>query len=275
MTSSFRRIHPGRALVSAVLAAVTLVSCTKADEPVLEFRAARFVDGKPDLNGFWQAIGAAHWDLEAHHAHAGPSQFGALFSTPAGLGVVEGGDIPYQPWALEKRQEHFDKRWRLDPEASCYMPGVPRATYMPYPFQVIQSTDKIMMVYEYASSQRTIHMTEVKASPVDTWMGHSIGRWDDDTLVVDVTAFNDKTWFDRAGNFHSEELHVVERYTPSSPHHLQYEVTIEDPKVFTRPWKMSLPLYRRQDKDMQLLEFKCVPFTEELLYGDLRAPATK
>jgi len=239
------------------------------------FRAARFVDGKPNLNGIWQATGAAHWDLEAHHAQAGPPQYGALFSAPAALGVVEGGDIPYQPWAAKQRAENFAKRWTLDPEAKCYMPGVPRATYMPFPFQIVQSTSKIMMIYEFATAQRTIHMNQVKESPVDTWMGHSMGRWEGDTLVVDVKSFNSETWFDRAGNFHSDELHVVERYTPSSNDHLEYEVTIEDPKVFARPWKMRMPLYRRQERDVQLLEFRCVPFSEELLYGDLRAQPLK
>lgn len=242
---------------------------------VSEPRVARFVDGRPSLNGIWQATGAAHWDLEAHHAQSGPPQYGALFAAPAALGVVEGGDIPYQPWAARKRTENFAKRWTLDPEAKCYMPGVPRATYMPFPFQVVQSTNKIMMVYEYASSQRTIHMTNVKPSPVDTWMGHSIGQWDGDTLVVDVTSFNGDTWFDRAGNFHSDALHVVERYVPNGPNHIEYEVTIEDPKVFTRSWKMRMPLYRRQEKDAQILEFRCVPFAEELLYGDLRARPSK
>jgi hypothetical protein len=272
MSHSFKRSALGiAAAVAAVGAASMFVAPSSSQTP--GFRASRFVDGNPDLSGFWQAVGAAHWDIEAHHAQPGPSQFGALFSVPAGLGVVEGGDIPYQPWAAQKRQQNFEKRWSLDPEAKCYMPGVPRATYMPFPFQIIQSTSKIMMVYEYATTQRTIHMNQVKASPVDTWMGHSIGRWDGDTLVVDVTSFNDATWFDRAGNFHSDALHVVERYTPKTPHHLEYEVTIEDPKVFTRQWKMRMPLYRRQEADVQLLEFRCVPFADELLYGDLRAPA--
>ena len=107
-------------------------------------------------------------------------------------------------------------------------------------------------------------------SPIDTWMGHSRGRWEGETLVVDVTSFNGQTWFDRAGNFHSDALHVVERYTAISPDALMYEVTIEDPKVFTRPWKMSMPLYRRLEKNIQLLEFKCVEFVEELMYGHLR-----
>jgi hypothetical protein len=273
MSYSFKRSVIGIGVAAAAVAAVSmLVPLTRAQAG---FRASRFVDGRPDLNGFWQAVGAAHWDIEAHHAQPGPPPFGALFSVPAGLGVVEGGDIPYQPWALPKRRENFEKRWALDPETKCYMPGVPRATYMPFPFQIIQSTSRIMMVYEYAASQRTILMDTAKPSPAPTWMGHSLGRWEGDTLVVDVTRLHADTWFDRAGNFHSEALHVVERYTPSSPYHLDYEVTIEDPKVFTRPWKMRMPLYRRQDKNMQLLEFRCVPFSEELLYGDLRAPAAR
>ena len=152
------------------------------------------------------------------------------------------------------------------------MPGVPRATYMPFPFHIVQSTNKILIVYEFASAQRTIHLDEVPASyPIDTWMGHSRGRWEGDTLVVDVNSFNDQTWFDRAGNFHGNALRVVERYTPAGPDRLDYEATIEDPDVFTRPWTIRLPLYRRQEQHAQLLEFKCVEFSEELLYGHLRA----
>jgi len=156
-----------------------------------------------------------------------------------------------------------------DPEIKCYLPGVPRATYMPYPFQILQSTNKILIAYEFAGATRTIHMEDAGSSPSDTWMGWSRGHWEGDTLVVDVTSFNDQTWFDRAGNFHSEALHVIERYTPVSPYHLMYEATIEDPKVFTRPWKISLPLYRRYEKDAAVLEYKCVEFVEELLYGQL------
>ena len=264
------------AAAATVIAAITAgVIVARAARPAVQgpaaYQAPRFFDGRPNLNGIWQALGNAHWDLEVHHAQPGPPQFGALFAVPAGPGVVEDGAIPYQPWAAAKKKENYEKRWTLDPEAKCYMPGVPRATYMPFPFQVIQSTNKIMMVYEFANSQRTIHMDQVKPSPVDTWMGHSIGRWEGDTLVVDVKHLNDQTWFDRAGNFHSDQLHVVERYTPGSPERLDYEATIEDPKVFTRPWKIKLALYRRQESAMELLEFKCVEFSEELLYGHLRA----
>jgi hypothetical protein len=150
------------------------------------------------------------------------------------------------------------------------MPGVPRATYMPYPFQIVQTSSHILIAYEFASASRTIYMNSKDESPADTWMGWSRGRWEGDTLVVDVNAFNGQTWFDRAGNFHSEALHVVERYTPVSRDVLQYDVTIEDPKVFTRPWKMSMPLYRRVEKNAQLLEYKCVEFVEELMYGHLK-----
>jgi hypothetical protein len=228
------------------------------------------IQGKPNLSGIWQVMNEANWDIQAHAARPGPPQFGALFSEPAGLGVVEGNEIPYQPWALEKKKENFAKRWQLDPEAKCYMPGVPRATYIPFPFQIIQGTNKIVISYAFASASRLIHMDKVDDSPADTWMGWSRGRWDGDTLVVDVSSFHDQTWFDRAGNFHSEALQVTERYTPGGRDLIQYEATIEDPKVFTRPWKMSMPLHRRMEKNAQLLEFQCVPFSEELLYGHLK-----
>jgi hypothetical protein len=266
-----RAIAAAAIVIAAFAAGVVVARPAPPAVQTPAYQAPRFFDGRPNLNGVWQALGSAHWDLEAHHAQPGPAQFGALFAAPAGLSVVEGGAIPYQRWAAAKKKEHYAQRWTLDPEAKCYMPGVPRATYMPFPFQIVQSTTKIMMVYEFAQAQRTIHMDEVKPSPVDTWMGHSIGRWDGDTLVVDTRRFNDQTWFDRAGNFHSEQLHVVERYTTGSPERLEYEATIEDLKVFTRPWTIRLSLYRRQEKDMELLEFKCVDFSEELLYGHLRA----
>jgi hypothetical protein len=235
----------------------------------------------PDLNGLWQALNEANWDIQAHAAQPGPPQFGALYAEPAGPGVVEGNEIPYKPEALAKKKDNFEKRLvrvdtdgvrlePLDPEAKCYLPGVPRATYMPFPFQIVQGDNKIIIAYEYASASRIINLDKVEPAPADSFMGWSVGRWEGDTLVVDVTGLNDKTWFDRAGNFHSDALHVVERYTPASPEVLRYEATIEDPNVFTRPWKISFPLYRRMDKNAQFLEFKCVPFSEELVYGHLR-----
>jgi hypothetical protein len=163
------------------------------------------------------------------------------------------------------------KGWpKSDPEAKCYMPGIPRATYMPYPFQIVQGQRDILFVYEYASSNRIVHMSNHTEAPVDSWMGWSNGKWDGDTLVIEVNGFNDQTWFDRAGNHHTEALKVTERYTLNGDNHLNYEARIEDPKTFSRPWVIRMPLYRRLDTNVQLLEFKCVEFSEELLYGDLK-----
>jgi hypothetical protein len=231
------------------------------------------LQGKPNLNGIWQSLNEANWDIQAHQARPGPSQFGALFSEPAGIGIVDGNEIPYKPEALAKKNENFANRWMLDPEAKCYMPGVPRATYMPFPFQIFQGTDNMLIAYPFAAASRIIHMKDVGESPADAWMGWSRARWEGDTLVVNVTNLIDQTWFDRAGNFHSDALHVVERYTMTGPDRIEYEATIEDPNVFTRPWKMSMPLYRRVEKNAQVLEFKCVPFSEELIYGHLRRGA--
>jgi len=267
-------------LVATALAPILLTTPAAAQVPA--YKAPRLKGTtNPDLNGLWQALTEANWDIQAHAAQAGPPQFGALFAEPAGPGIVEGNEIPYQPAALAKKKENFEKRLvrvntdgvrlePLDPEAKCYLPGVPRAAYMPFPFQIVQGNNKIVIAYEFASASRMVHLDKVEPAPADSYMGWSVGRWEGDTLVVDVTGFNDKTWFDRAGNFHSDALHVVERYTPASPDMMRYEATIEDSQVFTRPWKMSFPLYRRMDKNAQFLEFKCVPFSEELVYGHLR-----
>ena len=239
-------------------------------------RPARTSDGRPNLNGIWQALGTAHWNLEDHSPAPGPFfQLGAVGAIPGGLGVVEGGAIPYKPDALAKKNANFASRLSLDPEVKCYMPGIPRATYMPFPFQIVQTPGMILMAYEFASSDRVINMGKPVEAAVDTWMGTANGRWDGETLVVDNTGFNDKTWFDRAGNFHSDQLHVIERFTLLDADHIQYEATIEDPQTFTRPWKISMPLYRRIEKNAQLIDFKCVEYAEELLYGDLRKQPSK
>lgn len=270
MVKRFSKVLTG-ATAAAFVAAAGLALQSTAGVAAQQTVGAR--QGRPDISGIWQAVGSANWDIEPHAAYAGPMwQLGAIGAVPAGLGIVEGGSIPYQPWALAQKQKNFENRRTEDPEAKCYLPGVPRAAYMPYPFQIIQGTSKILIAYEYASGNRVIHMDQVPESPVDTWMGHSVGRWEGNTLVVDVTAFNGQQWLDRAGNFHSDGLHVVERYTPMTKDHFQYEALIEDPKVFTRPWKIEMPLYRRMDKGAQLLEFRCVEFSEELLYGHLRKP---
>jgi hypothetical protein len=239
-------------------------------------RPARTSDGRPNLNGIWQALGTAHWDLEDHSPAPGPFfQLGAVGAIPGGAGVVEGGAIPYKPEALAKKKQNSVNRLTLDPEVKCYMPGIPRATYMPFPFQIVQTQAMILMAYEFASSDRVINMGKPVEAAVDTWMGTANGRWEGETLVVDNTGFNDGTWFDRAGNFHSDQLRVTERFTLLDADHIQYEATIEDPQTFTRPWKISMPLYRRIEKNAQLTDFKCVEYAEELLYGNLRKQPSK
>ena len=224
------------------------------------YRAPRTFDGKPDLSGIWQVLNSASWDIQAHNASEG---------VPAGQGVVEGGDIPYQPWAVAKRQQNAQNWMKEDPLQKCFLAGVPRATYLPYPFQIVQTPKYIGVAYEYNHASRTIYLDGTPHSGVgEFWMGDSRGHWEGETLVVDVTEFNDQTWFDRAGNFHSEALRVVERFTRTSPDIMSYDVTIEDPKVFTRPWKMSMPLYRRQEKNVRLLDYVCLEFREPFVSFD-------
>jgi hypothetical protein len=260
---------------AAALVAVSLLvawAAISAQQPAARgYRAPRATDGHPNLNGIWQAMGTAHWDIEAHSAAPGAvRELGAAGAVPAGLGIVEAGELPYKPAALTKKKENFANRLKLDPEIKCYLPGVPRATYTPFPFQIVQSKEHVMLVHEYAGAVRTVYMENQTDAPADSWMGWSNGHWDGESLVVDTRGFNDQTWFDRAGNFHSDALHVVERFTPRSAETLLYEATIEDPSVFTRPWKISLPLYRHVEPNAQILEFRCVEFVEDLMYGHLR-----
>jgi len=235
------------------------------------YRAPRTADGKPNLSGIWQAMNTAEWDIQPHDAKAGPLVvMGAVGGIPAGLGVVEDGPLPYRPEALAKKKENEANWLALDPVVKCFLPGLPRATYMPFPFEIVQSPQRVSFAYEFAFASRVVNIGMKSEAPVDSWMGWSSGSWDGDTLVVDVTGMVEDTWFDRAGDYHSDALHLTERYTPTSANTLLYEVTVDDPKVYTRPWKMSMPLYRRIEKNMQLLEFNCVSYVEELMYGHLR-----
>ena len=237
-------------------------------------------DKKPDLNGIWQALNTANWDLEAHQG--GPSPVfvtGVWGARLPGLSVVEGGTIPYKPEALAKREQNRKnalpgkpgRNEDADPELNCFLPGVPRGAYLPHPFQIMQSPNRMWMVYEYSYARREIFMNGKEEAPIDSWMGFSNARWDGDTLVIDVKGLGDQSWFDRAGNYHSDALHVVERYTMIDKDHIIYEATMEDPNVFTRPWKISMPLYRRIEKNAQLLPFRCAEYVEEFFYTDLLA----
>ena len=277
-----RRVLAAAALVTAVVGLAAPVATGQAGDG--DYVAPRLPGTEhPDISGIWQAFTTANWNLQDHGAEAGPlpRRLGVWGAQPPGQGVVLGNEIPYRPEALAKKQENLERRLEVDhdnvntvgdPEAKCYLPGVPRATYMPFPFQIIQSTDKLIIAYQFASASRTIPLGGSSEAPVDSWMGWSNGRWEGDTLVVEVSGFNDLSWFDRAGNYHSASLAVVERYTPVSPYHLMYEATIADPEVFTRPWTIRLPLYRRIEDDVRLLEFKCVDLAEEYVYGGLVDP---
>jgi hypothetical protein len=273
------------ALGGAVVGAALVVLAVPVVGQAPATSIPRLANGRPDLSGIWQALNEANYDIQMHAARpalamrpgpygevpaAAVLALGAVGAVPPGVGVVEGNELPYRPEAIAMKRENQANWLTRDPEIKCYLPGVPRATYMPYPFQIAHSASGLLIAYEYAGAVRDVFMKDPGPAPVDSWMGQSVGRWDGDTLVVDVTGFNDQTWFDRAGNFHSDALHVVERYTRTSPDVITYEATIEDAKVFTRPWKMSMALYRRQEPNAQLMDFKCVEFVEELMFGQWR-----
>ncbi|MFT7651348.1 MAG: hypothetical protein ACI9ON_003770 [Limisphaerales bacterium] len=249
------------------------------------FEPPRLPSGKPDFSGVWQVLNTANYNLEAHGAEAamayreGPIvpvpakevvALGAIGSVPAGLGVVENGLIPYTEEALAQRNRNRENWLASDPEIKCYLPGVPRANYMGFGFQIAHNTNALFFSYEYAGAVRNIHLTDPGPPPIDSWMGQSWRRWDGDTLVIETSGFNGQAWLDRAGNFHSDQMKVIERFTLTSPHTMAYEATLDDPLVFTQPWKIQMPIYRRVSPDDQLLQFNCVEFVEELMYGHLR-----
>jgi hypothetical protein len=233
--------------------------------------AQNTIGGHPNFNGIWQAMNSAYWNLEAHNAQALDEfwKLGAIASIPAGKSVVRGGTIPYLPAALEQRNKNRADWPKQDPEAKCYMLGVPRVTYHNMPFQIFQGDGDLLMVYPFAATNRIIYMQDHSEPPVDTWMGKSDGTWEGNVLVVTTTGQNEKTWLDRAGNFHSNQLKVTERFTLLDKDHIRYEATLEDPMTFSRPWTIEMPLYRSIEENAQLLEHKCVPFADKLLYSDL------
>jgi len=263
---------------------LTVGAWSQSNEP---YKAPRGPGGvNPDLNGVWQALNEANWDIERHMARAsvqlraGPMgpvasiptlRMGAVASVPPSLGVVVGGKLPYRPEAAQKRDENRANWSELDPEVKCFLPGIPRANYLPQPFQIFQSPSHLEFVYQFASANRNILMKDPGPAPADSWMGQSVASWDGDTMVIEVTSLRPDTWFDRSGNHHSAALTVVERFTPMGPNHLQYEAVMTDAETFTQPWTIRMPLYRRMESDAMLLDFKCVEFVEELMYGELRS----
>ncbi len=280
-------------LAASVL--VTLFACSPADNAPGQAQAVtsnatastipRTPDGKPDFNGIWQVLSTANNNLESAPPKAAfaliPGDFvpvpapeivalGAVGAVPASFGVVEGGRIPYKSEALAQRQTNQENWLSSDPEIKCYMPGVPRATYLPHPFQIFQSDKAFFIAYSFAGAVRNVYLEDPGEAPLDAWMGQSYGVWDGDTFVVEVTGLDDRTWFDRAGNYHTYKLKVTERYTLVSENVIQYEATMEDPDIFERPWTIKMPIYRRLEEGFELPQFKCVEFVEELMYGKYR-----
>ncbi len=249
----------------------SIIALSLAAIPLAAAALPTTVAGHPNLSGLWQSLGTSDWDIQAHGAEAGPYyQLGAIGAEPPGVGIVEGEEIPYLPAGLEQKKKNFANRWKEDPVIKCYMPGIPRANYMSFPFEVVQSQKNILIAYEFASENRVVNMGKPEEAVTDTWMGTSNGHWEGNTLVVDVTGFNGMAWFDRAGNYASDSLKVTERWSLMDPNTMNYEATIEDPKTFSRPWKVNVVLYRHREKNARMLEFKCVEFAEQLLYGDIR-----
>jgi hypothetical protein len=258
------------AFARAAIVADAQTQSTGPRVPAIPERPAR-IAGYPNFNGIWQAMNAAYWNLEAHSAEPLNEfwQLGAIAAIPAGQSVVRGGTIPYRPEALAQRNENRAKWPAADPEAKCYMLGVPRVTYHNLPFQIFQGEGDLLMVYPFAAANRVIYMTDRSELPVDSWMGKSYGSWDRDVLVVTTKWQNGQSWLDRAGNYSSNKLTVTERFTLLGPNHAWYEATLDDPETFTRPWTIEMPLYRMIDQQAQLLEHKCVTFADGLLYQDL------
>ena len=255
------------------LTVISVLGCTQEQSSGPSIAAPVISSDPPDLSGIWQTMNTASWNLEGHTASKMPvtNILGALGGIPAGMSVVEGGEIPYLPEALEKRDQNRSDWTNLDPVAKCYIPGVPRSTYMPWPFQILQTDTEIFVAYEFGSNSRTIFMDRPGTeAPLPSWMGYSLGHWEGETLVVNVTKQVPDTWLDASGNYHGPNLVVEERYTLIDENHMQYEATIDDPDVFSRPWKIKIPLYRRMEDGARLLEYKCVEFGEDLLYDHLR-----
>ena len=268
-------IRPRKSLFLSMLflTMISLLGCTQEQSSESIIAAPVVSSDPPDLSGIWQTMNTASWNLEGHTASKMPVTdiLGALGGIPAGMSVVEGGEIPYLSEALEKRDQNRSDWTNLDPVAKCYIPGVPRSTYMPWPFQILQTDTEIFIAYEFGSNSRTIFMDRPGTeAPLPSWMGYSLGHWEDETLVVNVTKQVPDTWLDASGNYHGANLVVEERYTLVDENRIQYEATIDDPDVFSRPWTIKIPLYRRMEDGARLLEYKCVEFGEDLLYDHLR-----
>lgn len=276
-------------LLVIVCFSITLLNQTVTAQQQ-NYEPPRLNSGKPNFSGVWQVLNTANFNLEARPAQAamlmreGPVvpvpakevvALGAIGAVPASIGVVDEGKIPYQSAALKQRQQNRIDWLEKSPEIKCYLPGIPRATYMPYPFQILHNDDALFFSYEYAGAVRDVHLSNPGPAPIDSWMGQSWAEWDGDTLVIHTDGFNGQTWLDRAGNFHSDLLKVTERFTRTSDYTAHYQATLKDESVYTKPWSISMELYKRVGVDDRIMQFNCVEFVEELMYGHLRKEPLK
>ena len=270
---------------SRLLAPLCMALCSLIASHALAYEPPRTAGGKVNFSGVWQVLNTANDSLEAQPGRAaqvlreGPAvpvpvkelvALGATGAIPPSIGVVEGDVIPYRDDALAQREENRANWITADPEVRCYLPGIPRANYMPHPFKIAHNDDSLFFNYAYAGAVRNVALADPGPAPLDSWMGQSWARWEGDTLVIETTGFNDRTWFDRSGNYHSDKLKVIERFTRTSDHTMDYSATMEDPNVFTQPWTIRMPLYRRVGRDEIMLQFNCVEYVEEMMYGHLR-----
>jgi len=202
------------------------------------YKPPRTSEGLPDLQGIWEAHNAADADIQKF--------------------LVGGGALPYTPKAAKQKAENARNAKKTDPLSHCFLAGVPRTMYLHHPFQLFEGTGYALITSEYAHTFRYVPMDgRPHIKGLDSWMGDARGKWDGDTLVVDTTDFGDGTWFDSAGNFHSRDLHVIERFTRTGPDVLTYEATIEDPKTFTKPFTIRMTLNRHTEKNFQIREYEC------------------
>jgi hypothetical protein len=252
---------------------IGLILTTALGLPLGAQTAARpaTIGGHPNLNGVWQVLNTANWNLEAHSAEAIDNFWGmgAIAAIPAGKSVVREGTIPYVPAAATKRDQNRGAWPAEDPEARCYMLGVPRVTYHSMPFQIFQGgAGDMLMVYPFAATNRIINFADTSEPPLDSWMGKSVGKWDGKTLVV-TTTNQYANWLDRAGNHRSDKAKITERFTSIDASHINYMATVEDPETYSKPWTIEMPLYRLIEDHAQIMEHKCVPFADKLFYSDL------
>jgi hypothetical protein len=248
------RFGLGAILLAGIVAMLVVRAAAQPPKSTTSFTPGRLWDGKtPDFRGIWQVRDTAYVNIEGHRGEKGIAAARSLVVDPPN------GKIPYKPEALARRQENYKNRATADPSLKCYQAGVPRATYLPTSLQILQSPGNFAIVYEENHAFRVFH-PDIRPhfDATDWWMGDTRYRWEGDTLVASVVALTDQLWLDQAGNYHSTEFRVVERYRMTGPDTLEYEARIEDPVVYSRPWTLRTVLYRNKQPGARIIEDECL-----------------